>query len=82
MERLDLQQKERTLLGLEKIHHLQCFRSSAMLSAIIYCPQLCQILMKYTDLRSDILSVVYFLSGVNKILPSGLEMSVIFLEIQ
>lgn len=33
-----------------------------MFFAVIYCPQLCQILMKYNDLGSDILSVISFLN--------------------
>lgn len=50
------------------------------LLSVIYCPQLCQNLMKNTDLRSYIFLVVYFLSGFNKILPSGSGTSVVFFK--
>lgn len=73
--------EKRTLLGLEK------FIISNMLGpvppfllSVIYCPQPCQNLMKNTDLRSCIFSVVYFIFGFNKILPPGSGTSVVFFK--
>lgn len=55
LEGLGVQQKRgKNVAGPWKIYHLQYVRSSAPISAVIYCPQLCQNLMKNTDLRSYI----------------------------